>query len=101
MFNIYLLHRVLVAARRIFLVAALKCLSSCITQAVEHPGSVVAVRGPGIEPASPALEGGLLTTRPPAKSMATSLFFVLFFLMATNFNVTVLRSLEEGYQGGA
>ena len=43
-FNIYLLHWVLVAARRIFLVAALKHLSSCITQALEHPGSVVGAR---------------------------------------------------------
>ena len=83
-----------------------------ITQALAHTGSVVAARGlschgacgllvpqPGIELASPALEGGFLTTRPPAKSTATSLFFVLFFLMATDFNVTVLRSLEERYQG--
>ena len=56
-------------------------LSSCGTRAAEHAGSVVAVHGlscptacgilvprPGIEPASPALEGGFLTTGPPGKS---------------------------------
>ena len=63
------------------LVAVLGLLSSCGTQALEHTGPVVAVRGlscpaacailvprPGIEPASPALAGGFLTTGPPGKS---------------------------------
>ena len=56
-------------------------LSSCGMRAPEHTGSVVAacrlscptacgilVPRPGIEPASPALEGGFLTTGPPGKS---------------------------------
>ena len=56
-------------------------LSSCGVWALEHMGSVVAARGlscpmacgilvprPGIEPMSPALEGGFLTTGPPGKS---------------------------------
>ena len=62
-------------------------LSSCGTWALEHVGSVVAACGlswpvecgilvprPGIEPASPALEGGFLTTGPPGKSL-----FLYFF----------------------
>ena len=66
------LHWVLVVARR---------LSSCGAQALEHVGSVVVVCGlgspvacgilvprPRIEPSSPALEGGFLTTAPPGKS---------------------------------
>ena len=75
--NIYLfiwLHCVLVAAHGIF-VAACRLLASCGTQAPERTGSVVVVCGlscptacgilvpqPGIEPASPALEDGFLTT---------------------------------------
>ena len=64
-------------------------LSSCGTRALERAGSVVAAYGPscpmacgilvpqlGIEPLSPALEGGFLTTGPPGKSPG---FF--FFLM--------------------
>ena len=56
--------------------------SSCGVQALKHMGSVVAAHGlicpaacgilvprPGIEPASPALEGGFLTTGPPGKSL--------------------------------
>ena len=92
--NIYLfiwLHRVLVAACRIFhcgtqasLVVA-HGLHSCNVQTLECAGSVVAAcrlscptaRGilvpqPGIEPASPALEGGFLTTGPPGKSLCWS-----------------------------
>ena len=57
-------------------------LSSCVARAPEHAGSVVAANGlscpaacgilvpqPGIEPASPALEGGFLTAGPPGKSL--------------------------------
>ena len=57
-------------------------LSSCGTQAPEYASSVVAARGfscpaacgilvlrQGIEPASPAWEGGFLTTGPPGKSL--------------------------------
>ena len=60
-------------------------LSSCGAWALECLGSVVAVLGlscsatcvilvpwPGIEPTSPALEGGFLTTGPPGKSQAVS-----------------------------
>ena len=56
-------------------------LSSCGARALEHVGSVVAACGlscpatcrilvprPRIEPTSPALEGGFLTTGPPGKS---------------------------------
>ena len=69
------------AAHRLF-AAAHGLLSSCGTQAPEHAGSVVAVRGlscpaahsilvsrRGIKPGSPALEGGFLTTGPPGKSL--------------------------------
>ena len=57
-------------------------LSSCDAWALEHVGSVVVARHlsfsmayetlvpePGIEPASPALQGGFLTTVPPGKSL--------------------------------
>ena len=57
-------------------------LSSCDAWALEHVGSVVVARHlsfsmayetlvsePGIEPASPALQGGFLTTGPPGKSL--------------------------------
>ena len=65
-------------------------LSSCGTQALGHVGAVVCgtqvhpivvacglscptacgilVPGPGLEPASPALEGGFSSTGPPGKS---------------------------------
>ena len=55
--------------------------SLVVAQAPERVGSIVVVPGlsylaacgilvpqPGIEPTSPALEGGFLTTGPPAKS---------------------------------
>ena len=63
-------------------VVATRGLSSCGARALERVGSVVAVRGlscpaacrilvpqPGIEPASPALQDGFLTTGPPGKSL--------------------------------
>ena len=61
---------------------SLQCmkLSTCVTWVPEHVGSVVAARGfncsvarrnlvlhPEIKPASPALQGGCLTTGPPGK----------------------------------
>ena len=67
-------------------------LSSCGTWAPEHAGagSLVVARGrscpvacvilvpqPGIEPTSPALEGGFLTTGPPGKSR-NNLFILQF-----------------------
>ena len=36
--------------------------------------------GPGIEPVSPALAGGFLTTAPPGKSPGLFFFFFLNFL---------------------
>ena len=64
------------------LVVAHGLLSSCGAQAVGRVGSVVVVHGlscptasgflvplPGIEPPSPALEGGFFTTGPPGKSL--------------------------------
>ena len=75
------LPQVLVATFGIF-VAVLGFLSSCDALALEDTGSVVAVcrlsclvacgilvPRPGIEPESPALEGGFLTTGPPGKSL--------------------------------
>lgn len=52
----------------------------------------------GLNLASPALEGGFLTTD-HQRSPQPQVCFLFFFLMATNFNVTVLISLEERYQG--
>ena len=63
------------------LAVTLRLLSRCDAWPPECVGSVVAaqlscpvacgilVPQPGIEPASPALEGGFLTTRPPGKSL--------------------------------
>ena len=79
-------HRVLVAVRGIFLCGAwaLRCvvwglLSSCGAWTPESVGSVVVACGilvprSAIEPASPALEGGLLTTGPPGKSHTPEIF---------------------------
>ena len=63
-------------------VAARGLLSSCGTQALERVGSGAAAHGlscpvacgilvprPGIEPLSPSLEGGFLTSGPPGKSL--------------------------------
>ena len=44
-------------------------LSSCGVQAVLLRG-MWDLPGPGLEPVSPALAGGFLTTAPPGKSMA-------------------------------
>ena len=79
------LHRVLVVACGISMAscAVFHCSawnSSCVTWVPEHVGSVVAACGfncsvarrilvfhPEIKPASPALQGGFLTTGPPGK----------------------------------
>ena len=71
-----------VAARGLF-VAARGLLSSCGAWAPERVGSIVAACGilipqPGIEPTSPALEGGFLTPGSPGKSHA--IHFLQFFL---------------------
>ena len=100
-FNFYLfiwLRRALIAAHGIFVVAH-GLLSSCGTWALEHAGSVVAAHGlscptlcgilvprPGIEPASPALEGGFLTTVPPGKSQCQ------------NFQSRVLTEVQLNFQ---
>ena len=77
------LFSILVAAHGIFVVA--HGIFRCGTWASEWAGSVVAARGlscpaacgilvlrSGIEPASPALEGGFFTTGPPGKSLIYS-----------------------------
>ena len=38
--------------------------------------------GPGVEPASPALAGGFLTTEPPGKSLTPLLLWVFGVLLA-------------------
>ena len=71
-----------VVAHGLFIVAY-RLLSNCGVQAPECTGSIVVVRGlscpttwgilvpqPEIEPMSPALEGGFLTTGPPGKSVS-------------------------------
>ena len=75
------LHQVLVAACKIFIASRGLLCSSCGARALECTGSVAVARRlscltargilvprPGIEPVSPALEGGFLTTGPPGKS---------------------------------
>ena len=67
-----------------------RLLSSCGARDPEHEGSVVVAYGlsclaacgilvprPGIEPASPALEGGFLTAGPPGKSPFNVLICIL------------------------
>ena len=79
-------HQVLVAALGIFLVVR-GLLSSCGMRAPKCVGSVVVARElscptacgilvpqAGMEPASPALEGRFLTTRPPGKSLLSCLY---------------------------
>ena len=75
-------------------VVAVGGLPSCGTWALESAGSVVVahrlscpvacgilVPRPGIEPTSPALEGGVLTTGPPGKSsiLLNLLKFILWY----------------------
>ena len=49
--------------------------------------------GPGIEPVSPALAGGFLTTAPPGKSLRDYLTVPLLFLFESNF--IIVRGLRE------
>ena len=51
---------------------------------------------PGIEPASPALEGGFLTTGPPGKNQRMFFFFFSFFL---SFNL--LATLSDMWDLGS
>ena len=63
LFIYFWLHRVLVAAR------GLSCPAAC----------GILVPRPGIEPASPALAGGFLTTGPPGKSPERILIIYSFW----------------------
>ena len=49
--------------------------------------------GPGLEPVSPALAGGFLTTAPPGKSLRDYLTVPLLFLFESNF--IIVRGLRE------
>ena len=98
----FYLHRVLVVACRL--------LSSCAVQAPECVGSVVAAHGlscpmagrilvarPGIERASPALEGGFLTTGPPGKSLI--LFLWLNSIPVYIHHIFFIHSSVDGHLG--
>ena len=87
--NIYLFGCISVATRRF--------LSSCGSQAPERADSVVLTHGlrrpvacgisatwPGIEPKSPALEGGFLTTGPPGKSLVIHLRYSSMCMSISN-----------------
>ena len=76
-------------------VVAARGLSSCGSWAVEHRLSHCGawaqllrgmwdLPGPGLEPVSPALAGGFLTTVPPGKSQKTSILRVCFLWGLTN-----------------
>ena len=82
-----------IAACRLFTVVR-GLLSNCGSQALERVGSVVVacrlscpvacgtlVPQPGIEPTSPALEGGFLTTGPPGKSLIYLFIFILYLIL--------------------
>ena len=75
-------------------------LSSCGVCALERAGSVVVVHGlscpaacgilvpqPGIEPTSPALEDGFLTTGPPGRSHVWILFSSLCVYISEVFDL--------------
>ena len=87
-FIYFWLHWVLVAVHVLF-VAACRLLSRYDAGVTDRVGSVVAAHGlsctaacgilvprPGIEPVSPALEGGFFTTAPPGKSQVVILIFL-------------------------
>ena len=76
--------------------------SSCSEQAPEYEGSVVMARGlslsaaygfpvpsSGMEPMSPALECGFLTTGPPGK-------FLLFIITSNKCSMRKMRICQEG-----
>ena len=92
-------------------VVACGLLSSCGTRAPEYVGSVVAVcrlscpvacgilvPGPGIESASPALEGGFSTTGPPGQSLIlqTTFFFNFIYLFIFNFWLCLVLVAAHG-----
>ena len=85
-------------------VVVVRGLSSCGSQAPEHRLSSCGARaellcgiwdlpGPGLEPMSPALAGGFLTTTPPGKSLS---FWMVFFEAQkfTNFMKSNLSSFS-------
>ena len=79
-------------------VVAARGLSGCSVQALGHAGfsscgawaqllcGMWDLSGPGIEPASPALAGGFLTTVPPGKSLTCLVvyFFYISSLLSLN-----------------
>ena len=87
-------------------VVAARGLSSCGSQALEHRLSSYGARalllcgmwdlpGPGLEPVSPALAGGFLTTAPPGKSLTYILFLKLYLsLMRENSNNKKMNNLK-------
>ena len=79
-------------------------LSSCGSQALEHRLSSCGTRalllrgmwdlpGPGLEPVSPALAGGFLTTVPPGKSLAS--FFNHAYATVLEGSQTGISNLSE------
>ena len=85
-------------------------LSSCGSQALEHRLSSCGARaqllrsmwdlpGPGLEPMSPALAGGLLTTAPPGKPslwfFSCPVLVLPSFSNCTTFNVEYLIHIFE------
>ena len=76
-------------------VVAVHGLSTCGFWALEWAGLVapqhvgILVVQPGIEPASPALEGGFLTTRPPVKSL-------FFFFADPHFDGWLTGRMQKG-----
>ena len=105
LFIYFWLHQVLVVARRPF-VAVCRLLSSCGAQAPKRAGSVVVAHGlscpvacgilvprPGIEPVSPALQDGFLTTGPPGKSLEIALMIPSPFRisLSISFFLSMLR----------
>ena len=76
---------------------ALECrLSSCGTQALLLHG-MWDLPGPGLEPMSPALAGGFLTTVPPGKSFLSSWDAIYFFFLpnCSGNSSTILNSSGE------
>ena len=84
-------------------IAACGLLTSCGGQSLECKGSVVAQHGlscpavceilvprPELEPASPALEGGFLTTGQPGKSQQ----FYYYYFTATTTVTTIISYLD-------
>ena len=52
--------------------------------------------GPGLEPVSPALAGGFLTTAPPAKSL--TYFFLIKILYTLKLQITLVFFYYRNYR---